>query len=146
MPYYPPLHLTRRFCHRRQQIERAGLLGLAAEIFADLAPHIGLADGGSLPIIDRLASCRLSEASSTTSHVVRSWRQVAGVERYLQGIDAARGQLQRVLDRLSEQRAHGNGTGFANPLDAQLQSIAGVTLLHATLVIFQNPALSVKNV
>ena len=72
--------------------------------------------------------------------------QVVGVERYLEDIDAAGGQLQRVLDRLSEQRAHGNGTGFANPLDAQLQSIAGVTLLHATLVIFQNPAVSVKNV
>jgi hypothetical protein len=28
-------------------------------------------------IIDRLASCRLSEASSTTSHVVRSWRLAA---------------------------------------------------------------------
>ena len=46
--------------------------------------------------------------------------QVAGVERYLEDVDAARGQLQRVLDRLGEQRAHGNGTRFAYPLDAQL--------------------------
>ena len=45
---------------------------------------------------------------------------MAGVERYLQDVDAARGQLQRVLDRLGEQRAHGNCTSLAYPLDAQL--------------------------
>jgi hypothetical protein len=60
----PPLHLTRRLRHRGRHVERAGLLGLAAEIFAGLAPHIGLADVRSLPIIDRLARCRRSAATS----------------------------------------------------------------------------------
>ncbi len=41
--------LRRRLRHRAQHIERAGLLWLAAEIFADLAPHIRLADLWSLP-------------------------------------------------------------------------------------------------
>ena len=45
---------------------------------------------------------------------------MSGVERYLEDVDAARGQLQRVLDRLGEQRAHGNRAGLAYPLDAQL--------------------------
>src|SRR5215470_19360196 len=46
--------------------------------------------------------------------------QAAGVERYLEDVDAARGQLQRVLDRLREQRANRNGPSLAHPLDAQL--------------------------
>ena len=45
---------------------------------------------------------------------------MAGVERYLQDVDAARGQLQRVLDRLGEQRAHGNCTSLAYPLASSL--------------------------
>ena len=45
---------------------------------------------------------------------------MAGAERYLQDVDAARRQLQRILDRLREQRAHGNCTSLAHPLDAQL--------------------------
>jgi hypothetical protein len=53
--------------------------------------------------------------------------QVAGVERYLEDVDAARGQLQRVLDRLGERRAHGNGTRFAYPLDASSLYGEGVT-------------------
>jgi len=77
MPHDPPLHLRRRLGHPVQHIERARLLWLAAEIFADVAPHILLADVRPLPIIDRLARCRLSEASSTTIHVVRSWRLAA---------------------------------------------------------------------
>jgi len=46
--------------------------------------------------------------------------QAAGVERYLEDVDAARGQLQRVLDRLGEERAHRNGAGLTHPFDAQL--------------------------
>jgi len=45
---------------------------------------------------------------------------MARVERYFEDFDSARGQLQRVLDRLGEQRAHGNCTSLAYPLDAQL--------------------------
>ena len=51
---------------------------------------------------------------------------MAGVERYLQDVDAARGQLQRVLDRLGEQRAHGNCTSLAYPLASSLYG-EGVT-------------------
>jgi hypothetical protein len=48
MPYNASLHLRRRLGHPVQHVERAGLLWLAAEIFADLAPHIRLADFRSL--------------------------------------------------------------------------------------------------
>ena len=48
MPYNASLHLRRRLGHPVQHIERAGLLWLAAEIFADLAPHIRFADFRSL--------------------------------------------------------------------------------------------------
>ena len=41
---------------------------------------------------------------------------MARVERYLEDVDAALGQLQRVLDRLGEQRAHRDGTRLAYPL------------------------------
>jgi hypothetical protein len=49
MPHDPPLHLRRRLGHPVQHIERARLLWLAAEIFADVAPHILLADVRPLP-------------------------------------------------------------------------------------------------
>lgn len=41
--------------------------------------------------------------------------QVAGVERYLEDFYAAGGQLQRVLDRLGEQRAYRNRASLAPP-------------------------------
>src|SRR6516165_12775561 len=44
---------------------------------------------------------------------------MAGVERYLKDVDAAGGQLKRVLYRLGEQRAYRNGTGLTHPLDTQ---------------------------
>jgi hypothetical protein len=58
LSYHPPVHLTWRLCHRVQYIERAGLLRLAAEIFTDLAPHIGLADVWSLA--DHRSACEMS--------------------------------------------------------------------------------------
>ena len=45
---------------------------------------------------------------------------MAGVERYLKDVDAAGGQLKRVLDCLGEQRSDRNGTSLTHPLDAQL--------------------------
>jgi hypothetical protein len=43
-PWSVPRCRAPYFCHGVQHIKRTGLLGLAAEIFADIAPHIRLAD------------------------------------------------------------------------------------------------------
>ena len=48
LSYVLPLSLTRRLCYLVEHIDRAGLQRLAAEIFADLAPHIRFADFRSL--------------------------------------------------------------------------------------------------
>src|SRR5215469_16214807 len=57
---------------------------------------------------------------SSSARLSGKFPQVAGVKRYLEDIDAAGGQLKRVLDRLGEQGAYRNGSGFTHPLDAQL--------------------------
>jgi hypothetical protein len=57
---------------------------------------------------------------SSSARLSGKFPQVAGVERYFEDVDAAGGQLKCVLDRLGEQGAYRNGSGFTHPLDAQL--------------------------